>query len=149
MRSVIASGSLVCMAFLLMGAQDVKIDSEKSRTVLTLENAWNQAEVNHDAKALELLLAETFVYTDSDGSFMNRSRWLSHVKLGVDDYQQLSNEDQTAHVYGDTVVVTGAYRERIRIMGKSVLRRGRFTDTWIYRNGRWECVASQATLITL
>ncbi len=117
-----------------MGAEDVKIHSEKSRTVLALESAWNQAEVNHDAKALELLVADTFVYTDSEGSFMNRSRWLSHVKLGVDDCQQLSDEDRTAHLYGDTVVVTGAYRERIRIMGKSVVRRGRFTDTWIYRN---------------
>ena len=95
-----------------MGAQDVKIHSEKSRTVLALESAWNRAEMNHDAKALELLVADTFVYTDSGGSFMNRTRWLSHVKLGVDDCQQLSDEDQTAHLYGDTVVVTGAYRER-------------------------------------
>ena len=63
------------------------------------------------------------------------------MKLGVVDFQQLGNEDQSG-------VVTGAYRERIRIMGKSVFRRGRFTDIWIYRNGRWECVASQATLMT-
>ena len=33
------------------------------------------------------------------------------MKLGVVDYQQLGNEDQS-------VVVTGAYRERIRIVGK-------------------------------
>jgi hypothetical protein len=27
------------------------------------------------------------------------------------------------------------------------LRRGRFTDTWVFHQGSWVCVASQSTLI--
>ena len=52
------------------------------------------------------------------------------------------------HVYGGTAIVTGVYRERVQLKGKSVVRRGRFTDTWVKQNGAWKCVASQVTLIT-
>jgi hypothetical protein len=53
----------------------------------------------------------------------------------------------SARVYGDSAVVTGVYRVRGTDNGKTYLRRGRFTDTWISRNGTWVCVASQYTLI--
>jgi len=45
------------------------------------------------------------------------------------------------------VVVTGIYVEKLKIKGKNVDRRVRFTDTRIFENGHWECVASQSTLI--
>jgi hypothetical protein len=54
----------------------------------------------------------------------------------------------TAHIYGDSAVVTGIYREKGMNKGKPYLRRGRFTDTWVNQNGTWVCVASQSTLIT-
>jgi hypothetical protein len=116
--------------------------------ILSLENASSQAELTHDAHALDSLLGENFVYTDDDGSYMNRSQWLAHVKRGDDHYQQLGNEDQTAYLYGNAAVVTGAYHARIELKGKSVMRRGRFTDTWIRESGQWKCVASQSTLIS-
>jgi hypothetical protein len=31
--------------------------------------------------------------------------------------------------------------------GKSYVRRERFVDTWIYKDGRWTCVATDATPI--
>jgi hypothetical protein len=32
--------------------------------------------------------------------------------------------------------------------GKTVVRRERFIDTWIYRNGSWICIATDATPMT-
>ena len=48
--------------------------------------------------------------------------------------------------YGDAVVVIGIYLEKMKIKGKDADRRVRFTDTWIFQNSHWECVASQSTL---
>jgi len=121
--------------------------SEKDR-LIALENAWNQAELRHDVPALSLLIGDPFVFTDADGSFLNRTEWLAHVKNAVDDFQQLGNSSMAAHIYGTAAVVTGEYRERLKIGGKSVERRGRFTDTWILEKGQWKCVASQSTLIS-
>ena len=132
---------------LSIAAAQANPDEDGSR-ILSLESAWAQAEVAHDAKALEPLLADTFAYTDDDGSFMNKEQWLTHVGRGDDHYQQLANEDQNVKVYGDAAVVTGKYREKVDRSGKAVVLHGRFTDTWIKRNGTWRCVASQSTLIT-
>ena len=116
--------------------------------LLSLENAWNGAELKHDAKALDLLLADIFEYTDSDGTFMNRIQWLEHVKKGVDQYDgQLGNSGMTVRVYGNSAVVTGQYRERTKVKGKIVVESGRFTDVWILQNGTWKCAASQSTAI--
>src|SRR5713226_4852787 len=141
-------GCILLVAICLpIAAQRENVAGDESTRVLSLENAWNQAEVKHDARALSLLLAETFEYTDSDGSFMNKSHWLAHVKNEVDQYEQLGNSGMKVHVYGNAAVVTGEYREKMRVRGKRVMRSGRFTDTWIQQNGEWKCVASQETLI--
>jgi hypothetical protein len=65
---------------------------------------------------------------------------------GAKDYRHLSNVEQNARAYGDAVVVIGVYLEKMKIKGKDVDRRVRFTDTWIFQNSHWECVASQSTL---
>ena len=95
--------------------------------------------------ALRLLLAETFVYTDYDGTIMDRDQWLRKVQSPAKDYLHLSNVEQNARAYGDAVVVIGVYLEKMKIKGKDVDRRVRFTDTWIFQNSHWECVASQST----
>jgi len=41
-----------------------------------LERAWNQAEAQQEVKEVSSLLADTLVYTDYDGSFMNKAEYL-------------------------------------------------------------------------
>lgn len=137
----------LCLLMLSLCVQgQVASDDEASR-VLALENAWNQAEVNGDARALAQLLAPSFVYTDYDGSLMDRSAFLAHVGRRDDHYQQLGNEEQTVHLNANVIIVTGIYREKVTVNGKSVVRRGRFTDTWIKDLRAWVCAASQATMM--
>lgn len=115
--------------------------------ILALENAWNQAEEHKDAKALETLLHPDLVYVDYDGSMMTKGQFIASVKAPDLKPEQITNESMTAHVFGDSAVVSGIYREKGFKDGKAYLRRGRFTDTWVYQNGLWMCVASQSTLI--
>jgi len=147
MRSVIASSILLSAMSFLCAAQS-QVASDDSARILSLENAWNQAEVKHDVAAMRMLLADTFVYTDDDGSFMNKTQWLSHLDSGSDQYELLGNSSMKVGLYGDTAVVTGEYREKIKQKGKMAVHAGRFTDTWIRQSGQWKCVASQSTLIS-
>ena len=121
-------------------------DAEQTK-ILALENAWNQAEEHKDIKALDSLLDSSLVYVDYDGSMMDKAQFMASVKAPSLHPEQIVNESMTAHVYGDSAVVTGVYREKGEKNGKPYLRRGRFTDTWVYRNGSWVCVASQSTLM--
>jgi ketosteroid isomerase-like protein len=122
------------------------VDAEQSK-ILALENAWNQAEKHKDGKALETLLHPDLVYVDYDGSMMTKVEFIASVKDPALKPEQIVNESMTAHVFGDSAVVSGIYREKGVKNGKPYNRRGRFTDTWVYQGGLWMCVASQSTMI--
>ena len=145
MRKWLFLALLVAMTLPARGQQQ-QSTAEESK-ILALENAWNKAEEEKDYRALDMLLDESLVYVDWDGSRMNKEQFIASIRAPELHPAQIVNESQEAHVFGDSAIVTGVYREKGTNKGKAYSRRGRFTDTWIYRNGTWVCVASQSTLI--
>jgi hypothetical protein len=79
----------VCFALLaaalLLPAQDQRALSPDESLILTLDKAWNVAEASKDVHALDQLLSSTLVYTDYDGSFMNKAQFLASVKSATLD----------------------------------------------------------------
>jgi ketosteroid isomerase-like protein len=148
MKSAFLFRLVLCAAWPLRPGQDrSKAGPDESR-LLALESAWNLAEENKDINALDQLLSDTLAYTDFDGTFMNKAQFLTSVKNSTPNSDQITNDDVTVHLYGASAIVTGSYREKGIVKGKPVLRRGRFTDSWVNQNGTWLCVASQSTLIS-
>jgi hypothetical protein len=153
MRSTITGFILMLAICLLaicltMGAQNGELASDETGRIMSLESAWNQAEVQHDPRAMSMLLADRFAYTDSDGSVMNKKQWLDLMKKETATFEQLGNSGITVYLYADVALVTGGYRERVKLKRNSVVRSGRFIDVWIKQNGDWKCIGGQATLIT-
>ena len=145
MRAAVIIG-LLFVAGVLADANVQSSNKADESRILLLENAWNKAEERKDIRALDELLANTLVYTDYDGTFMNKSQFLESVKDTEDKPEQIVNENVTVQVYGASAVVAGTYREKGTSRGKPYQRRGRFTDMWVNQNGTWQCVASQSTL---
>jgi ketosteroid isomerase-like protein len=112
-----------------------------------LERAWNQAEAKQEIKEVANLVDDTLVYTDYDGSIMNKAEYLKWVAAPDQKADHLYDEGLTVHVYGNAAVVAGIYRESGINKGKHYVVRSRYTDTWIKRDGVWRCVASHSTLI--
>jgi ketosteroid isomerase-like protein len=146
MRAFIAAGMLLLSSAILLG-QGSSAPSGEEGHLLALETAWNHAEQSKDPRALNQLLADTLVYIDYDGTLMNKKEYLASTLNNEVQGEQINNDGMTVHLYGNAAVVTGAYRDKGTEKGKPFLRRGRFTDTWIYDKGAWQCVASQSTLI--
>lgn len=113
--------------------------------LIALENAWNQAQLHHDAKALEHLVGERFIYTDTDGSVMNKAQFLADAKDLTYNATSAANDNVKIDLYENTAVVSGRYHTKGTSKGKAFDHYGRFTDTWIYLNGEWQCVASHTT----
>ena len=144
------------LAFLLLlvlavvaAAQDkARSSAEDKSMILALENAWNQAELHHDAAAADAILADTFISVDHHGQLQNKSQYMAGLKDTSFNPVQISNTETSVFIYGNTAVVTSAYRTKGTDNGKPFVHHGRFTDTWINLNGKWECVADQETLIS-
>jgi hypothetical protein len=113
--------------------------------ILALEHAWNQAEAFKDLKALDALFDNALIYVDADGTLMNKSDFLTHVKS--EHVQQVITQSMFVQVLGGTAIVTGTYQSNEFQNGKPVIRRGRFVDAWILKGTTWVCVAAQATPI--
>ena len=139
--------TLVALFFSTTPSPQDKSPTSDEIQIKQLERAWNQAEAKQEVKEVSALLADTLVYTDYDGSFMNKSEYLKWVAAPQQKADHLYDEGITVQVYGNAAVATGIYRETGTNKGKPYTLRSRFTDTWIRRNGLWVCVASHSTLI--
>jgi ketosteroid isomerase-like protein len=130
-------------------AEGQTTQSDEGAHVLALDNSWNRALETKDAKALDLLLADSFISIDIDGSMETKGQFLTSLKApGYEAPTQAVTEQSKVDVYGDSAVVVGVFRTQVGHKGKSQTRRERFVDTWVNLNHTWKCVASVAVLMT-
>jgi len=110
------------------------------------EHAWAEAFKNRDAKTLNSILDDRFIFTDDEGQAINKAQYIEAVlqSIKVDSYKL---EDMTVQVFGDTGVVAGRWIGKMTVQGKDASGAFRYTDTFIKRLGRWRVVASQDTRI--
>jgi ketosteroid isomerase-like protein len=144
-RTTIAIGILL-LGVAIAVAQQTNSSDEGGR-VLALEKAWNHALEEKDTKALDMLLANTMVSVDIDGSIQTKSEFLASIKAPEYQPSQAVTEQTNVQVYGDAAVVVGIFRVKGTEKGKAYVHRERFVDTWVKMNGTWQCVATTAALI--
>ena len=147
MGKIFQSVCVLLFVVTLAAAQQPSMSDEGGR-VMALENAWNHALEAKDTKALDMLLANTFVSVDIDGSVSSRSEFLASIKSPNYQPSQAVTEQSTVQVYGDVAVVVGVFRIKGTEKGKPYVNRERFVDTWIKLKGTRQCVATTSTLIT-
>jgi ketosteroid isomerase-like protein len=139
---------VVCTMGLVVRAQDDSESAVRSK-IIALEKAWNQAYKAGDVRALDSILDNEIVLINDDGSLQTKAEFLGSIKATSNNSQeqQVSPESMSVHVFGTIAVATGVFRAKGVEGGKKYLRRERFVDTWIFKNGKWVCVASNATPI--
>jgi ketosteroid isomerase-like protein len=111
-----------------------------------LEQRWEGSFVTHDISVIEQLVAEDFVGTSSSGKVGNKSMMISEARKDKNVYKSAASGNMTVHSFGPNVaVVTGIARETGKTpAGQAFSHAYRFTDTWMERNGEWQCVAAHA-----
>ncbi|HEU5336937.1 MAG TPA: nuclear transport factor 2 family protein [Terriglobales bacterium] len=107
-----------------------------------IEHTWAAAEVKGDAAMIAPYLDETMVQTNPDGSVSARKEVLEGIGKGDPTLKAVDLADMKTQSYGDAAVIMGSYTERREAGGKRTATSGRFTDTYIRRDGKWKCVAS-------
>ncbi len=145
-RATCFSFLLVLAALGAVGAQNPKDDSQQTK-LLFMEHLWNEAQVNRDSRSLDAMLGANFVNTEYDGEVSDRVKFLEGIKDPQFNLTSLTIQDTKVSMYGDSAVVIGTYRTKGTYQGKPYEHVGRFTDTWVFTDGRWQCVASHTSLV--
>jgi ketosteroid isomerase-like protein len=111
-----------------------------------LESRWEASLLNKDTSAIEKIVADDFVGTSSSGKTGDKATLLAEAKRDTNTYTSAASSDMTVRMYGPSVaIVTGIAKETGKTKaGKTFTHTYRFTDTWVERNGEWQCVAAHA-----
>jgi ketosteroid isomerase-like protein len=145
-QHIIAAASVLLLIVAITLFPQRGMSSEEGQ-VLALETAWNHAIEVKDTKALDMLLADTMVALDSDGTFSNKKEYLAGIKAPDFQPSQAINETNKVQMYGDSAVAVGIFRIKGIEKGKPYVHRERTIDTWVKMNGTWKCVAAVASTI--
>lgn len=117
--------------------------------LIKLENEWMTLAFKHDTASIEKLSkmqADEFIMT-FDGSNLSKAQHLEFVKSRKKELLSFVSDYWQVRVYRDAAVVMGRAAYKVRSAGKEETALSRFTDTWIKRDGRWQCVAAHNSTI--
>lgn len=123
--------------------------STHEATIRDIEDKWEASVMRHDPSVAQAYLADDFRGVSSRGKVMSKSNLLSEIKKDTDTYTSAKNGKVDVRVFGGQfAVATGVSTEAGKSKdGKDFKRSFRWTDAWVLRNGKWQCVASQAMLV--
>jgi ketosteroid isomerase-like protein len=112
-----------------------------------LEREWTDADLKKDTSWFERNFADNFTAIASrTGSLTNKREEINSMKNATIDFEEVS--DMNVRMEGDTGIVTGIDRVKGKDeKGQPFDRTSRFTDVYVKRDGRWQVVSSQGTLI--
>ena len=137
----------VVWASTLSASAQPPVESDQ-QVLLKLEQRWDEAFYTKDIEFLESILAEDFVVTYDDGSRGDKAKELALAAEFNQNVESALQDEFTIRVYRDTAVV----RFTLHLVGIKQGQRAeltlRYTDVWVMRDGRWQCVSSHSTRVT-
>lgn len=116
--------------------------------LIDLQQSLAKAWLSGDRVSVERIIASDWTGTGPDARVTDRADVLEQVfDTGAHRILRLEIEDVKARVFGDAAVVTGRTHGVGEFLGAAYDVTIRFTDTFVRRDGRWQAVASHASLI--
>ena len=122
--------------------------SQVTKLLRDIEQRLATAWVKGDRSFIEQILADDWSVTDLTGRVLKKEEVLEET-FGSKDRQIVSMRIDELNVrpFGDWAIVTGRTQAAGQYRGEVAEVTLRFTDVFANRNGKWQVVASQATLL--
>lgn len=122
-----------------------------SSAIRAMEDKWEAAVAKkaEGVKAVEPMVADDFVGVSSKGKRVGKAAYLAELRKDTDSYTFTKNTSLKVFVMSSNVAIAvgDAIEQGKGKDGQMFDRTYRFTDTWLERNGKWQCVASQIALV--
>jgi hypothetical protein len=143
----LALGSL---AFSQTPNQKTSKEDSTRNDLMQLERDIGKANIENDYAFFDRVEAEEFVFTDAGGGITTRKQDLEGLKQPPNPDVKLiayDVDEMKVMLYDQTAVVTGRVTTKRMVKGAVVTGQSRFTDVFVYRQGRWQLVAGHSSRI--
>jgi ketosteroid isomerase-like protein len=144
MKLILCLLSLLMFAPVVAEAQGTKNKRQPSveEQLTSLVRQWDEAIVKRDTAMLDRLLASEFKFVGG----RNKSEYLDSIKTqAADAVISAVSTDLEVLFYGSTAVVTGVDTISGQNKGQPYTAKWLYTDVWVKRAGRWQCVRTHAS----
>jgi ketosteroid isomerase-like protein len=145
-RTSFLCGLLAAASVTATGAQE-RAGRSDQQILIQLEREWDAAFQAKDLPFIERVLADDFVATYADGSRGDKAKELALTAAFNQQVDSSVLDDFAVKVYGDTAVVWFTKRLTGPRQGRPVEVTFRYIDVFVWRDGRWQCVATQSTKV--
>jgi len=125
---------------------------EARKELLTIQKEWAEARVKGDVAYLERLYAREFRVQTMVGSIASREDDIAMFRERRIQPEYVRDENMQVSLYGQVALVTGIENVAGRypdgpLKGQRAELSLRFTNVFVDRDGRWQLVLHQSTLI--
>jgi hypothetical protein len=142
---VLCCAAIVLAPGIVMGQAPVRSTQE---ILIQLERDWVAALQRNDVAFVDGILAEDFIATYDDGRRGDRKQELQLVAEFNQQVDEWHVDDFIVKVFRDTAVVWFTQRLVGPVQGQRTEIVMHYTDVFVMRDGRWQCVSSQSTRVT-
>ena len=122
-------------------------DSSAAAAVIALESARAKALLRADTTALSQMTADEFVEISRLGQLRTKSDNLREIGSGILKLDTVKYDSLTVHVYGDVAVLRGLADNTGTFRGFPFAGKLRYTRIFVRRDGRWQAVGMQHTML--
>ncbi len=116
------------------------------RELLGVENEIARANRECDYKYFARVEADEFIYTDASGNLSTRAQDLAGEKECRKNQSTQTLDEVVVQPHGNWAVLSA--RSATTFSGRDgqpVTRRSRFTDVFVWRDGRWQLVSGHSS----
>jgi hypothetical protein len=108
----------------------IRLNRNYIRSVDEADTAWFDAN-----------LAGDFLNTNPDGTLIDRAAFIAQIGRGS-TVKNICEHDVVIRLFGDFAIIHArtTYQKSDGSVGG-----GRYTDDWLFHDGRWQCVSAHVT----
>jgi ketosteroid isomerase-like protein len=129
-------------------AMPARSSEQMQRDLAQIEREIGRANLECDYKYFDQVEAEEFLFTDATGGLTTKKQDMAGEKSCHKSSGSYEVDDTRVLIYGATAVVTGRVTtSATNKEGQKVIRHSRFTDVFVWRDGRWQLVAGHSSRI--
>jgi len=132
----------------LVATLPVFADSNTDRDeVLRVDEELRQAFLQHDAAALDRLLADDWKVIHVNGREQSKAQFIDAIQSGRAKFLSIELDQTEVRLYGDTAIVTARWTNTIEFKGERSTGRDRVTRVWVKRPEGWRAATEQAVYL--
>lgn len=144
-KLIFAAAALALAACTPAAAPEAPTDTRAA--LMEAAEAYETAQINGDAAALEQIIADDYLLVGSDGARQNKQELIAFWTADGFDPEPVTVTEPVEHVWTDGAALGGTVTLSWAQDGATISVPIRYVDVWALRDGAWRVVYGQTTRI--